>query len=261
MPEDHGKTLLSFFGPREFRGQTAIVTGGSRGIGKALALGLSFLGANVIIGYQKDESAARAVGEEIQGHGGRCLLLKGDVSSADTWNSVVLEAENRWGRIDILINNAALARDRLLLFLQEEDWDRVLAVNLKGIYYGCKAVLRSMIGRHFGRIINVTSPSALLGRAGQTNYSASKGGLISFSKSLAREVAHLGITVNCVSPGIIETELLAALPEKTKQELIRQIPAGFPGRPEAVVGPILFLASKRADYLTGQVLAVDGGLT
>jgi len=261
MSEDFKRTLFSFFDPREFKDQTAIVTGGSRGIGRAVALGLSLLGANLIIGFQKDETAARAVEKEIQGQGRSCLLVQGDVALADTWKTMVLEAEKHWGRIDILINNAAQVRDRLFLFLQEADWDQVMAVNLKGIYHGCKTVLRAMIARHFGRIINLTSPSAILGRAGQTNYSASKGGLISFSKSLAREVAHLGITVNCVSPGVIETELFDNLPEKTQHELIRQIPAGIPGRPEAVMGPILFLASKRADYLTGQVIAVDGGLT
>jgi 3-oxoacyl-[acyl-carrier protein] reductase len=261
MSEDLNHTLFSFFDPWEFKGQTAIVTGGSRGIGRAVALGLSLLGANLIIGFHKDDPAAQAVKEEIHQQGGECLLVKGDVALADTWKAIALEAEKHWGRIDILINNAALVRDRLFLFLQEEDWDQVMAVNLKGIYLGCKAVLRAMIARHFGRIINLTSPSALLGRAGQTNYSAAKGGLVSFSKSLAREVAHLGITVNCVSPGVIETELFENLPEKTQHELIHQIPAGVPGRPEVVVGPILYLASKRADYLTGQVIAVDGGLT
>jgi 3-oxoacyl-[acyl-carrier protein] reductase len=171
------------------------------------------------------------------------------------------QALERFGQIDILVNNAGRLRDRLFLFMQETDWDDVLEVNLKGVYYACQAVLKPMIGRRFGRIINLASPSALLGRAGQTNYAAAKGGVISFTRSLARELAHLNITVNAVSPGVISTEMVAHLPEKVRRELLQQIPYGRPGTPEEAAGAVLFLASRRAAYLTGQTLAVDGGLT
>ena len=261
MTNDLKGLLCPYFAPEEFKDRTAIVTGGSRGIGKAVSLALSLLGANLIVVFREDRQAALSLKETLAGQGGACTLIQGDVSSRETWLELVRQALNQWGRIDILINNAALLKDRLFLFLQENDWDRVLEINLKSLYHGCQAVIKTMIGQRFGRIINLTSPSALLGRAGQTNYAASKGGVISFSKSLAREVARAGITVNCVSPGVIRTDLFQRLPEKTQQDLISRIPGGRTGKPEEVAGIILFLASQRSSYLTGQVIAVDGGLT
>ncbi|MBE9571213.1 MAG: SDR family oxidoreductase, partial [Proteobacteria bacterium] len=168
---------------------------------------------------------------------------------------------DKWGYLDILVNNAGITRDKMLMFLGEEDWDRVLEVNLKGTYLCSKAVIKSMIARRFGRIISITSPSALTGRAGQTNYSASKGGIISFTKSLSREIARLGITVNAVCPGVISTPMTENLDDETRYDLLNMIPMGKFGEPEDVTGAILFLASERARYITGQVLAVDGGLT
>jgi 3-oxoacyl-[acyl-carrier protein] reductase len=255
------KSLLTFFQPEEFRGRTALVTGGTRGIGRAVSLGLSFLGADLVVGFLQDREAARRLQEDIRDRGRECLLVQGDVSSRSHPAEMSRQALERFGRIDILVNNAGRLRDRLFLFMGETDWDDVLAVNLKGVYWACQAVLKPMIGARFGRIVNLVSPSALLGRAGQTNYGAAKGGVISFTRSLARELAHLNITVNAVSPGVIRTEMVAGLPEKVQRELLQQIPCGRFGSPAEAAGAVLFLASRRADYLTGQILAVDGGLT
>ena len=255
------EALLTYFQPEEFKGWTALVTGGTRGIGRAVSLGLSFLGADLVVGFQQNQEAACRLQEDIQAQGRECLLVQGDVSSRSHPGEMARQALERFGRIDILVNNAGRLRDRLFLFMQETDWDGVLEVNLKGVYYACQAVLKPMIGRRFGRIINLASPSALLGRAGQTNYAAAKGGVISFTRSLARELAHLNITVNAVSPGVISTEMVAHLPEKARRELVQHIPFGRPGSPGEAAGAVLFLASRRAAYLTGQTLAVDGGLT
>lgn len=255
------ESLLTFFQPDEFQGWTALVTGGTRGIGRAVSLGLSFLGADLVVGFLQDREAARRLQEDIRGWGRECLLVQGDVSSRSQAAEMSRQALDRFGKIDILVNNAGRLRDRLFLFMQEKDWDGVLEVNLKGVYWACQAVLKTMIGQRFGRIINLASPSALLGRAGQTNYAAAKGGVVSFTRSLARELAHLNITVNTVSPGVIQTEMVERLSEKVQKELIGQIPFARLGAPEEVAGGVLFLASRRADYLTGQILAVDGGLT
>jgi 3-oxoacyl-[acyl-carrier protein] reductase len=255
------ESLLTCFRPEEFRGWTALVTGGTRGIGRAVSLGLSFLGASLVVGFQEDLEAANRLRADIRNQGGECLLVQGDVSSRDHAAAMTRQGLEQFGKIDILVNNAGRLRDRLFLFMQETDWDDVLEVNLKGVYWTCQAVLKPMIGRRFGRIVNLVSPSALLGRAGQTNYAAAKGGVISFTRSLARELAHLNITVNAVSPGVIRTDMVERLPEKVQRELLQQIPCGRFGSPAEAAGAVLFLASRRADYLTGQILAVDGGLT
>lgn len=261
MDRGLSETLFPYFQPGEFRQRTALVTGGSRGIGRAIARGLALLGADLVVGFHQDQPSARTLQKEIEEQGGHCLLVQGDVADQSTLKAMAEQALSHFGRIDILINNAGLVRDALFLFLKEEDWDRVVNVNLKGVFWGCRAVVKTMIGQRFGRIINLTSPSALWGRAGQTNYAAAKGGVISFTRSLARELAHSCVTVNALLPGIIRTDMFEGLPEEVRREMNHPIPMGRPGNPEEVIGAALFLASPRAGYITGQIMAVDGGLT
>jgi len=245
----------------EFKDKSVIVTGGTRGLGKTIAFSFAREGAWVAVSYASDEKNASETEAELKKPAARSLLLKADVSSRSEVEKMVGSVLDQWEYVDILVNNAGITRDKLLMFLDEDDWDRVLEVNLKGTYLCSKAVIKSMIARRFGRIISITSPSALTGRAGQTNYSASKGGIISFTKSLSREIARLGITVNAVCPGVISTPMTENLDDETRSDLLNMIPMGKFGEPEDVAGAILFLASERARYITGQVLAVDGGLT
>ena len=238
-----------------------VVTGGTKGIGKTVALSFAAQGAWVAVNYSSDDKSASEMKTELADLATEYFLLKADVSSVPETNKMVETVIQQWGSVDILVNNAGIIKDRLLMFLQEEEWDRVLAVNLKGTYICSKAVIKSMIGQRYGRIVNMTSPSAITGRAGQTNYSASKGGVISFTKSLSKEVARLGITVNAICPGVISTYMTKKLDEKTKKELSDMIPMERFGDPDDVAHAVLFLASEKAKYITGHVLAVDGGLT
>jgi 3-oxoacyl-[acyl-carrier protein] reductase len=244
----------------EFKDKRVIVTGGTKGLGKAIALSFAREGAWVALTYVSDDTSASSAEGELEGLAARYLVLKADVSSRPEVEKVVETVLHQWEHVDILVNNAGIIRDKLLVFLQEDDWDRVVNVNLKGTYLCSKAVIKAMIARKSGRIINITSPSALTGRAGQTNYSAAKGGIISFTKSLSKEVARLGITVNAVCPGVISTPMTDALSEEARANLLNMIPTGRFGDPEEVVWAVLFLASERAGYITGKVLGVDGGL-
>jgi len=242
-------------------GRVALVTGGSKGIGRAIALALAEAGARVCINYSSDRQAAdETVGRlrEINGWG---MAVKADVSDGEAVADMVQDIVEEAGTVHILVNNAGIIRDSLLMLMKDEDWKRVIDINLTGVYNCSRAVLRPMIGEKWGRIINIVSPSALMGRPGQTNYAASKGGVYSFTKSLAREVARLGIRVNALSPGVIETELTRDLDEKVKEEFIGMIPLGRFGSPEEVAAAACFLASEESGYITGELISVDGGLT
>ena len=238
----------------------ALVTGASRGIGRAIALALAKEGADVIVNYASSAEAAKEVVSEIKALGRKAIALKFDVASFDEVQNAVKEAEENFGPIDILVNNAGITRDTLLMRMKEEDWDKVLGVNLKGAFNCSKAVIQGMMKRRFGRIINISSVIAFSGNPGQTNYAAAKAGLIGLTKSLAREVATRGITVNAVAPGYIETDMTAKIPEKIKQAILAQIPMGRVGKAEEVAPAVVFLASEEASYITGAVIHVNGGL-
>ncbi len=244
-----------------FKDKKVLVTGGTKGIGKTVALAFASQGASVGVNYATDDQSASDLEKELQQMSSDYLLLKADVSSADEVETMIRQVLDQWERIDILVNNAGIIRDKMLLFLGEEDWDRVINTNLKGTYLCSRAVLKEMISQKSGRIINMASPSAITGRQAQTNYSASKGGIISFTKSLSKEVARIGITVNAICPGIIDTPMTQELKEATKKELLSMIPMGKFGKTDNVADGVLFLASEKAAYITGQVLAIDGGLT
>jgi len=245
----------------EFQDKRVVVTGATKGLGKAIALSFAREGAWVAANYSSDDQSAASLESELADLASKFMVLKADVSSRSDVEKMIISVVEQWEYVDILVNNAGIIRDKLLMFLNEDDWDRVIDVNLKGTYLCSRAIIRTMIAQKFGRIINITSPSALTGRSGQTNYAASKGGIISFTKSLAKEMARLGITVNSVCPGVIVTPMTENLNQETTCDITSRIPMGRLGQPEDVAGAVLFLASERTGYITGQVLAVDGGLT
>ncbi len=239
--------------------QAAMVTGSTRGIGRAIAERLAAEGAAVAIcGRQRE--AADAVAEAIRAQGGQALGLALDVASTSSVERAVDQVLEAFGRLDILVNNAGITRDTLLLRMDEADWDQVLDVNLKGAYRCCRAALRPMLKQRSGRIVNVSSVVGLIGNPGQVNYAAAKAGLIGLTKSLAREVASRGITVNAVAPGFIETDMTAALTPTQREAIAGRIPLGRLGRPEDVAGAVVFLVSEDGRYITGHTLVVDGGL-
>jgi 3-oxoacyl-[acyl-carrier protein] reductase len=243
------------------RGRVAIVTGGGRGIGRAIAARLAEEGANLAIFYHSNDAAAKETAEKMRAAGVECELFKGDVSSPRDVEALFTSVSDTFGRVDILVNNAGITRDNLTIRMKEEEFDDVLQTNLKGTYLCTRAALRPMIRARWGRIVNVSSVVGLVGNAGQANYAASKAGIIGFTKSVAREVAQRGITVNAVAPGYVETELTRSLPEKVKEQIREQVPAGRFGEPEEVAEVVALLVAEKAGYLTGQTVSVDGGMT
>jgi 3-oxoacyl-[acyl-carrier protein] reductase len=241
-------------------GRVAIVTGASRGIGRSVAIELAKLGAKVVVNYAGNQAAAEEVKSIIVAAGGQAIVIKADVGNSEAVDAMIKETINTFGTIDILVNNAGITRDNLLMRMKEEDWDTVMNINLKGVFVCTKAVSRIMMKQRSGKIINMTSVVGIMGNAGQANYAAAKAGVIGFTKSMAKELASRGITVNAIAPGYISTDMTAVLSEQLKEELSQKIPVGRLGRPEDVAATVAFLASDSANYITGQTLNVDGGM-
>ena len=243
-----------------FENQVVLVTGGSRGIGRAIALEFGSRGANVIINYNTDKDAALAVKDEIAEAGGKGEIFQADVGNFEEAQGLIAFAVETFGDLQVLVNNAGITRDTLILKMNEEQWDDVLRTNLKATFNCSKAAVKHMMRKRYGRIISITSVSGQMGNAGQTNYSASKAGQIGFTKALAREVASRNITVNAVAPGFIETDIWSSVPGDMLDGLINLIPLGRVGQPEEVAKAVAFLASEDASYITGHVLSIDGGM-
>lgn len=241
-------------------GKTALVTGASRGIGRAVAVALAAAGAKVAVNYAGNDAAAEETKAAIEAVGGAAILVKADIAGSEEVEGMVRQTIEAFSRIDILVNNAGITRDGLLMRMKDEDFDAVVNTNLKGVYYTTKAVAKFMMKNRYGRIINMASVVGLTGNAGQANYAAAKAGVIGFSKTVARELAPRGITCNMVAPGLIATDMTKDLPEKAREAMMASIPLGRAGQPEDVAQAVLFLASDNASYITGQVINVDGGM-
>ncbi|MFO7172919.1 MAG: 3-oxoacyl-[acyl-carrier-protein] reductase [Bacillota bacterium] len=241
--------------------RVAVVTGATGGLGRSIALALAREGARVILGYSRSAEAAEELAAAIAAQGGEARAVRADITRAEEAEALTEAALSAFGRLDILVNNAGIARDNLLLRMKESEWDEVLDTNLKGIFLVTRAAVRPMVKQRWGRVINIASVVGLTGNAGQVNYSAAKAGVIGFTKALARELASRNITVNAVAPGAIDAGMLHSLSEEQRQAFLSAIPAGRLGRPEEVAAAVVFLASEAAGYITGQTLAVDGGMT
>lgn len=241
-------------------GKTAVVTGASRGIGRAIAIELAKEGANVVVNYSGSKEKADEVVEEIIKLGSKAISVQANVSDAESVQSLMKAAVEQFGSIDILVNNAGITRDNLIMRMKEEEWDEVINTNLKGVFLATKAVTRQMMKQRSGRIINISSVVGVLGNAGQANYVAAKAGVIGLTKTTARELASRNILVNAVAPGYIATEMTEALPEDVKKAISEQIPLAKIGDPQHIAKAVVFLASDDASYITGQTLHVDGGL-
>ncbi|SHK29744.1 3-oxoacyl-[acyl-carrier-protein] reductase [Marinobacter antarcticus] len=244
---------------QDLKGKIAIVTGGSRGIGRHIALQLAQRGADVAINYRSRQSDADETLKEIEATGVRALAIKADLSKMPEARAMIKEVHEKWGRIDILVNNAGITRDKSMKKLTDEDWNEVLDTNLGSVYATCSEVLNIMLEQKYGRIINITSFVGQAGNFGQANYAASKGGIIAFTKTLALEVAKHNITVNAIAPGFTETEMLAQVPENIREQIVARVPMGRFGQPEEIARAVVFLAAE-GDYITGQQINVNGGV-
>ena len=241
-------------------GRVALVTGGGRGIGRAIAVRLAKGGAKVAVSYRANDEAATETARLVREAGAECEVFKSDVASSEEVEALFKGVNEAFGPVEILVNNAGTTRDNIMMRMKDAQFDEVIATNLKGTYLCTRAVLRGMVRARWGRIINVSSVVGLIGNAGQANYAASKAGIIGFTKSVAREVGNRGITANAVAPGYIKTELTAGLPEEITERVLGQVPVGRLGEPEEVAEVVAFLAGDGAAYVTGQTLAVDGGM-
>lgn len=240
--------------------KVALVTGAAKGIGQAIALALAADHVTVVINYRGSKERAEAVVEEIRALGEEGCAYPCDVADTEATQAMVKEVIARYGRLDILVNNAGITRDNLIMKMSEEDFDAVISANLKGCFNTIKAVSRQMLKQRAGRIINITSVSGILGNAGQANYAASKAGIIGLTKTMARELASRGITVNAIAPGFVDTDMTKTLPEQVKEAATAQIPLGHFGKPEDIANMAAYLASEKAAYITGQIISVDGGM-
>ncbi|ALS27513.1 3-ketoacyl-ACP reductase [Paenibacillus sp. 32O-W] len=241
-------------------GKVALVTGASRGIGRAIALALAEGGADVAVNYAGSEAAAAETAKAVEAAGRRALLVKADVGKPAEFDEMVKKVVDTFGKIDILVNNAGITRDNLIMRMKEEEFDQVIETNLKGVFNGIKAVTRQMMKQRSGRIINISSVVGALGNPGQANYVAAKAGVIGLTKATARELASRGITVNCVAPGFIRTDMTDKLADEQKEQIMGQIPLAKLGEPEDIAAAVRFLASDAASYMTGQTVHIDGGM-
>lgn len=244
----------------KLEGKKALVTGASRGIGRAIALALAAEGADVAVNYAGSEAAAKEVAAEIEAMGRKAIVIQADIASNEMSTAMIDKVVAEFGRIDILVNNAGITRDGLLMRMKEEDWDAVLNTNLKGVFNCTKAAIKYMMKQKSGKIVSISSVVGLMGNAGQANYAAAKAGVIGFTKAVAKEVAARGITVNAVAPGFIKTDMTSVLSEKVVENLIAGIPLNRLGESEDIAKAVVFLVSDDANYITGQTLHVDGGM-
>ena len=244
----------------QLEGKVALVTGASRGIGRAVAIRLAKSGAKIAVNYAGNQAAAEEVKQIIEQNGGAAILVQADISNAESVDAMVAAVMEAFGRIDILVNNAGITRDTLLMRMKEADWNAVIQTNLTGVFYVTKAVSKIMMKQRYGKIVNMSSVVGLMGNAGQANYAAAKAGVIGFTKSMAKELAARNITVNAIAPGFIATDMTAVLSDKVKEDLATKIPMGRLGEADDIASAVLFLVSDSASYITGQTLNVDGGM-